>query len=350
MRLLEWLRSKDAVVDGGDGMPLLELALGCVGATDHLVRVLQAVGALEVETDEFQTELVRMHPDSLQRCSSLLLVAQPQANVLHFRFPDALACSSKMVLVLEALHRGWELVPGPLAPRRQGAPLQLEAGMLARSHLYLRTMLDDASIYVKGANCIHHKMPAAYYKCLLNLPSLETLCADPDLCNYRNADFEAIALGRHHRYQLGGRLPLADAPCEFEGADGLGVLAEGEQLALLDQEVPPEIAEGVLMEPQRAPRSLGAFSFTLHGKVARFDNFSHSSGNQRGYITCAANSLHGGCYKYRFVRDFATHQECAAWLMAWDMASDQCSSKREHLAFSPPPEAVQKVLSFLPEE
>ena len=96
------------------------------------------------------------------------------------------------------------------------------------------------------------------------------------------------------------------------------------------------------------PEQIGAFNMMLQGKTARFDGFSHSSGNQRGYMTCCMNRVHGSCYKYRYVKDFSSHRHLAAWLFAWDLGAGDSGCKAAHLRYEPRPEAVQRILTALP--
>ena len=93
---------------------------------------------------------------------------------------------------------------------------------------------------------------------------------------------------------------------------------------------------------------LGAFVISLGGKTVRFDNFSHTSGNRRGYIPCCVNKEHHECYKYRFVREFPSHRHCAAWLMAWDSKPQTFATKDKKLDFKPGDVAVARVLAPLP--
>ena len=55
----------------------------------------------------------------------------------------------------------------------------------------------------------------------------------------------------------------------------------------------------------------------------RYDNFSHSSGKLRCWITC---DKHGGanakCQRWRFVHTFETAKHCEAWLLAWYALGD----------------------------
>ena len=45
-----------------------------------------------------------------------------------------------------------------------------------------------------------------------------------------------------------------------------------------------------------------------------FDNFSHSSGNQRAFTYCC---LHDRCRLYIFLKNFESHEHAIAYLFAW---------------------------------
>ena len=93
----------------------------------------------------------------------------------------------------------------------------------------------------------------------------------------------------------------------------------------------------------------GPGQITLRGKTVRFDNFSHASGHQRGYISCCNRAAHGPCYRYSQVNLHGSHKECAAWLFAWDAAGHTYGMiKEEHKGYKPPPDILQRVLDAMP--
>lgn len=261
---------------------MLELVLSVDGVAESFVHTLAGVGAVEfVSTDPFG-DGVLARPGILVQAGWSTWRAHMDASVVQARFQNALESPSNLMLALEACHRGWTLVDRMLPPQRPGQELEFEIRMLSRSLLYLRALMDESSIYSKGAAEIHHGMPSAYYKCLLSLPSLEALVARSDLLTMKNAEFEAIAMGRIVASEGGGMAALADGEVEGPCNDLLPLPAghrpeEDDTLADMLRDV---------VEP---PSTMSRLSWSLHGKTVRFDNFSHESGNQRGYITCSRN-------------------------------------------------------------
>ena len=104
--------------------------------------------------------------------------------------------------------------------------------------------------------------------------------------------------------------------------------------------------------------------------MVTFDNFVHTSGHQRGYVSCsrgnrgqcghqvcliiasilcsAACCIFGSgvceaCFKYAVVHRFEDELECAAWLAAWSEAgktNEGAFNKLDHKKFQPSLERV----------
>ena len=97
------------------------------------------------------------------------------------------------------------------------------------------------------------------------------------------------------------------------------------------------------------PAHMIVSEITLSNVTVRFDGCSHSSGLQRGYITCRCSKDHDGCHKYRFTRDFGgDKRKTAAWLMAWNVAAPKYTTRQTHYKYEPRTDHIQKILDRLP--
>jgi hypothetical protein len=255
-------------------------------------------------------------------------------SITDIAFPQVATTSSKLMLVLEVSRRGWIGVDGMLGPRKLGDDKKFEKAMIFRSALYFRCLLDEGAIFQKRATRLLYAMPEAYYKCLLGLPDLGRFHDQPDFHLLRNADFERIL-----KSGQADMLALADG--DDDSADETIAIEDG-----AEDEPPGDLLE--LGADVSNPVILSARRITLHGRTVRFDNATHQSGLQRGWVTCNRNRLHVGCHKYRFIRDFGnSHVGTAAWLLAWDCSSAECDSRGEHYRFEPSLEVVGRIRAAL---
>ena len=75
-------------------------------------------------------------------------------------------------------------------------------------------------------------------------------------------------------------------------------------------------------------------------KKVYFDNASHQSGRQRGWINC---SFPCRCVKYEFVTESEKAAYCA-WMYVWEQHGNDAADRREHLKFDPRPADVAECM------
>jgi hypothetical protein len=341
--MLRWLRERGAIEGQETPVCIHDFAMSASGFSLAGVNCLASIGAVRVTTDDLTNEdMVEVVPGALDYIEDVVFEIENPQDIRSVAFPQVTTTTSKLMMVLELFRQGWAPSNDPLPPLAPGGDRRFEASMLSRSHLYLRVLLDRQAVFERRAAHILHGMVEAYYKCLLDLPTLVGFHERPNFFMLTNIDFNKI----------------------LQAADCLALLPgiAAPPLVLEDDEVPPLVAIGgvdgddddhvmALMDvghAAEAPEHVGVFSIMLYGKVVRFDGGSHQSGNQRGYITCRCNATHGGCYKYVFVKDFTSHRHAAAHLFAWDVAARDFETKPQHLRHPPSDSVVNRILAALP--
>jgi hypothetical protein len=330
LSVLVWLQSRGAVVGNNSPASMEDVLMAGLGCTRAVVEGLHCMGAVVVRADDdFGETVVEMVATSLEDGSSLSLVVEARSSVKDFAFTDVGSASSKIMLVLELHRQTWVARNDVLVPFVRGGPLVYLNNMLMRSHVYLRALIANDSLFDKNAPFILHNMPEGYYKCLLSLDDLGAVFhGRADFQELRNKDFERLARGDD---------VIPGAPALEDDVD------EG-AAAIEDDDVELAIA---LADAVPAPLAMRPSTIALHGRQVNFDGCSHQSGRQRGYITCSRNSVHNGCHKYRFVDEFETREHCASWLLAWSALAAATDDRREHYAMVPSDDALTRVLRRL---
>ena len=86
-------------------------------------------------------------------------------------------------------------------------------------------------------------------------------------------------------------------------------------LAIADRPLPPD-SSPLVLEPPEDIFVAAALQGIQHPGMpkAKLDFWSHQSGKRRCYIRCSGK--HKECYRYRFVSDFSSVEECAGYLAA----------------------------------
>ena len=135
--------------------------------------------------------------------------------------------------------------------------------------------------------------------------------------------------------ETGGSCLAATSSCSEQEAPPLALA-----LPALDLDLMGAAAGGGHAFPV-APRKV-----TVLGQVVHFDGCTHSSGIQRGYVSCP-NLRHPNCFKYRQIDQFADWQECAAWLALWLRDGKHEEIKQDHTDFEPYPDEVQAARATL---
>jgi hypothetical protein len=239
--------------------------------------------------------------------------------------------------LLQALHFQGGAPRLRCEPWEAGAALEYERAALVDSvsKWYLVALLAREDILAKGCARIHHRFPGSYYQALVKLADFTAVAAlaarDPP---GTAREFAALL----PKTKGGGAPASADAEGESDEEQGDGEGAVAAQSA--EAPVPIQFAEG-LSAPKgfRDPIPLPG---TEHRGPAlvHWDNFSHASGQLRGYVMCSLPG-HDRCLKYVQLNVAGTRLRVAAFLAAWlDMGpgySREAHSGRDVL---PDPDAV----------
>ena len=150
-----------------------------------------------------------------------------------------------------------------------------------------------------------------YYKCLLVLPAEKLLQMLADMDGQSNEWFNMHLQG------------IADAG-----------LSDDDILAIADAEpaagAPDAGIQGAVAIALLSRCTVDAGDDTRSIKVY-FDNCTHQSGEQRGWMGCLH---HDACIRYKFVSGATRHQFCAE-MYAWHEAGDRLTSKAQHLEHAP---------------
>lgn len=186
-------------------------------------------------------------------------------------------------------------------------------------------------IFAKGIPCIVHNAKDGYYRCLLKLP------------REKLADIiEEFTSDTHANQWYMNQLVRDDAVL-----DEAHVASDGEAeppvapIALRQPDLPPLVAPAIPnFEWKRCIASLEGTKCIIY-----FDNSTHDSGNQRGWVNCPAH----GCIAYKFCHHFESRLEFAAYMCRWVQACilPECGSKATHLQYSPAAHDIQLAKSQL---
>ena len=76
-------------------------------------------------------------------------------------------------------------------------------------------------------------------------------------------------------------------------------------------------------------------------RLCIFDNFTHHSGQPRGFIAC---EKHSDCRLYTFVRHHGSRRRTAAFLLAWQMRAAHHRRAAEHKADKPSTEQLNAMM------
>ena len=122
-------------------------------------------------------------------------------------------------------------------------------------------------------------------------------------------------------------------------------LDDEEQEELL-QQLPEKLMRVEEPQPSVASheRRVAPLEIDLGGgrtQVVHFDNFTHASGQLRGFIAC---EKHSGCRLYTFVRHHGSRRRTAAFLLAWQMRASHHRSAAAHIADKPSEEQTDAMM------
>jgi hypothetical protein len=283
-----------------------------------IVDKLVASGVLQRRFDEFGSATLTLNRSVLQH--SFLLALGSAVQHVRLTSPGGFSTASKLEVVV-ALHlEGWVPVLNLNGGWSIGGAMEYNSG-LSQPKSYYYALLHRDEIIAKGVDTILHGMPDKYYRCLLELKqqALVSVVSHPHAGN--NAWYEQEL--KAHR--------TTRALCDSEVGE-----VEPTELLPMSAEQPLQIEDGPLLPPDVTESSwsrvmVDAGIGTVKHKIY-FDNNTHSSGRQRGWIDCT----HHPCIKYDFCDRYATKLLFCTALYFWEVGGQAFEDdKYGHLAWVP---------------
>ena len=338
-RLVRILVEGKVFVDSDNRLSLFDI-FDHVSLSNSTLEVLVEHGVLHLETDpDIGDTVVSLDPSKV-RWEAVLATGAPSSVVAVPMLADA--SISKLDTALELIRQGWSFVDVPEEPYRPGGDRIFCGSVARRPHLYFASLLQASLIFAKGAPQIIHDGTQGYYKALMVLRDLVSLHARPD--------FNTLSHWHFLRLAAGLSVPLGGAALGDGDAPPLA-LEDGD---LGDDVVESAVGFSIAQLTEGADAILHGGFCNYRGKIVRFDNFTHASGIQRGYISCSRSKSthpnhHRACYRYTQVCNFPNHLHVAAYLMAWDAGGCTCPSREDHQNFEPPAHVVTRVYNTMVE-
>ena len=328
------LQAKALVADRG-----FVLAQDMDGVHVETLRDMERTGVVQLSSSEFGDLQVALQVSAVKWCHQLL-VRDPE---LLSHLPRC--CSpfkmSKLELMMSLRLEGWKHADEfPEAWSTEKA-LQLQEET-TRPAAYFAALLDRGRLLQRGVDRIMHGMPAAYYECLSRLP-LGKLTAF-----LASAHGEGAQEASHAWCQQ--QLRLSEEPAaETDLVQAVRALEDGapydhhEKHDVLQVHDPAE--GGFLVAHNADPgwrRSLvDAGAGTVAVKVY-FDHHTHSSGVQRGWVTCT-HPGHASCIKYEVVTAAPTRELFCLRMYACFVLAASTADKASHLLARPTEQALQQL-------
>ncbi|CAE6935987.1 unnamed protein product [Symbiodinium sp. CCMP2592] len=243
---------------------------------------LRGRGLVICETDMFSDVSVALtgkltYSASLVLARPLLLWELDQTTLTRGQMPGR----SKLELIRLLFVLGWEPGLGREAWHRKQGEKRLPDDVLVCSLPFLRALMLSRLIWEKPGNLsgIYLKGPQQYYEFLVD---------QDDLSSLRDASAEEInARFAQKKKRPAGRILTRDAATGLE----LDPEADDAELEELVQELPEKLMQAEEPQPSMASgaRRVAPLEIDLGGgraQVVHFDNFTHSSGQLRGFAAC----------------------------------------------------------------
>jgi hypothetical protein len=288
---------------------------------------LRGAGAIVASTDEFGDLMLSVNPGALT-WSVMQLLGCPVQHV-RLPLPSTPLVTSKLALLLVLHQQGWKADAVERSHWSLGEPL-FYRGSLAQPASYFAVLVHRADVLAKGVDRILHGQPDGYYRCLLSLNThgLQRLLSS--MTGRANAWFT-------DQLRILPRLdnePIDDVDIDEEKQVVVGIPAP---LALTEDWG----LDGVL--PSIVPfegwtRKLVSAGVGMPASKVYFDNATHQSHRQRGWIDCR----HHGCIKYEFCS--GSQAEFCTYMHLWEAGGGACGSRHEHLQWKPSEASVVELV------
>ena len=289
-------------------------------------------GALCLSEDDFGEVVISKNHDGTKYVN-IQNVGKPLQVIKH----DSYSPTSKLDLVLALLRHGWVAQASP-EPFKPGAPKNFTSSRL-RPTSYFYCLVTHAALFANGVRCIPHDAKDLYYQCLLRLRG-NALSDFLERHSSGNADDH---WSRQHLKDHGEKAMIEDAG---DPVEPVLVNPDPEEAVLVHADLVP-------LEVPRVEAILGVLwkraKVHLEGwpeHRVQFDNCSHASGKQRGYIFCQLPG-HKNCLRYCECPTFASRHDFCAYLMAWVCCGKDSSNRKDHMSDEPSASSIEAVSAAL---
>lgn len=302
-----------------------------------------SAGILIKSVSEFGEDCFRIVDSSYRWLPTLDILEGSHSAVSHL-MNISVADHGRVSLLIALRLAGWQAEAGARPEFYAVGEPKEYIFQLSRPKMYFACLLHSESILAKlpvngdRIPCIIHGMSAAYYHVLFHetqasklLALLERVDATSNPLALTDADFD-VQSSPQDVHPLGG-IDVPPTPLESADPDTRDTIAIAARVL---RSIPSELVD-----------LTKSFSCGLPGgpqALVYFDNFSHSSGDQRAYTACLCKRRHPACFKYRQVRQFSSENAAVAWIAAWALEGleqpdePEPFSKAKHKKFIPSPE------------
>ncbi|CAE7279036.1 unnamed protein product [Symbiodinium sp. CCMP2456] len=301
------------------------------------LEMLRERGLVICQTDMFSDVLVAL--TGKLTYSSTLALGQPkllweldQTTLTRGQMPGR----SKLELVRLLFVLGWEPGLGKQEWHVKEGEKHLPDDILTCTIPFLRALLLSRLIWEKPGHLegIYLKGPQLYYEFLVD---------EDDLSSLQDASAQDIL----SRFAPTRKRP-ASRPQPRDPGAGVEVdpEAEDEEQEELLQQLPEKVMQSEEPQPSMASheRRVPPLEIDLGGgrtQVVHFDNFTHASGQLRGFVAC---EKHNSCRLYSFVKNHGSRRRTAAYLIAWQMRAAHHRTAQSHISDKPSTEQVDAVM------
>lgn len=282
------------------------------------------------------------------RYKQVISLNRPALEIARLQNYSNASCHSRLDIIRMLSKQGFTCAshPAPKAWYPDG-PLCFTASIVGASKLYWLCLLLRDEIVARGAPCILHKAPAAYYKALLSLGDLSPFSSLQDMEGGDEAkigpalapvlqlmDDKALLkplLDLHEGDSIDDdAYDLNDDNADVAGSDSIQDMT---LFPIMDKGLGHRMELESFHDPSISPC------------FVHFDHCSHSSGLLRAYIKCPR---HRRCFKYTQVVTQGGRSQAIAFCLGWALWGQQEVPLREdHSGHEPPNHIVQSVLARL---
>lgn len=234
-------------------------------------------------------------------------VGQPCFAVEYDRHVKSYKQVSKLECARVLLSTGWQR--GGRMPLTPGGDHAFDERNLFRSGASWHVLLGLPDMFAKGVNEVHQDKPQSYDVALLemNANRLQELVQPPLFHDLKDRDFRRALRGKGIRNVAEGAAALEDCEDSDDPIDDVGEHA----MVLATLEARKVMRRPVILQDQ----------ITYAGIIVYLDNWTHSSGERRAFVTC--HNIHHrdasgrACSTSIKMNKFGKHEDLYAWIAAW---------------------------------